>query len=120
MRQLECLRCGAAMKFLKQEKIQLGQTGYFLGDWPNLLAGALEVEIYGCCHCGKVEFFMPGIPETEYEEPDMELDQLPPDTEQNIVGVSRSGIPQVRCPACGQNHDFDYPKCPYCGHAASK
>ncbi len=25
-------------------------------------------------------------------------------------------LPQKQCPHCGKNHDFDYPKCPYCGH----
>lgn len=25
-------------------------------------------------------------------------------------------LPQRRCPACGQEHDFDYPKCPHCQH----
>ena len=44
----------------------------------------------------------------------MELDELPPDAEQNIIGVSMEGIPQVRCPACGHRHDFDYPRCPKC------
>ena len=25
-------------------------------------------------------------------------------------------LPQRQCPACGKQHDFDYPKCPYCGN----
>lgn len=25
-------------------------------------------------------------------------------------------LPQKICPECGQSHDFDYPKCPHCGH----
>lgn len=24
-------------------------------------------------------------------------------------------LPQKQCPHCGKLHDFDYPKCPYCG-----
>ena len=24
--------------------------------------------------------------------------------------------PQVRCPKCHREHDFDYPKCPHCDH----
>ena len=24
-------------------------------------------------------------------------------------------LPQKTCPQCGRQHDFDYPKCPYCG-----
>jgi len=30
--------------------------------------------------------------------------------------VQLDGIPQKTCPKCGRNHDFDYPKCPFCGH----
>lgn len=26
------------------------------------------------------------------------------------------GLPQRVCPECGKSHDFDYPKCPHCGH----
>lgn len=116
MRQLKCLRCGTAMKFGRQEKLQLGQTGFILGDWPNLLAGALEVEIWSCPGCGKVEFFMPGYPEEIFPEPEMEEDALPPEMSQDIVGVSMEGIPQIRCPACGTEHDFDYPQCPRCDY----
>ena len=50
--QLNCLRCGAGMNFLCREKMQLGQTGWLLGDLPNLVAGAMEVEIYACPKCG--------------------------------------------------------------------
>lgn len=114
MRTVKCSHCGGQMHFIKQEKIQLGQTGMFFGDWPNILAGALEVEIYGCPKCGKLEFFMPGV--MEREEPDLELENLPPDANDKIVGVSRDGVPQVRCPNCGKTHDFDYPKCVYCDY----
>lgn len=24
-------------------------------------------------------------------------------------------LPQKECPGCGKKHDFDYPKCPFCG-----
>lgn len=24
-------------------------------------------------------------------------------------------LPQRRCPQCGKTHDFDYPRCPFCG-----
>ena len=115
-RELKCLRCGREMAFIKQEKLQLGQTGFLLGDWPNLIAGALEVEIYGCHKCGKLEFYMPDFPEPEYDEPELEDEELPPEIDQDIVGVSMDGVPQVRCPVCGRKHDFDYPHCPYCNH----
>lgn len=116
MRELKCLHCGGDLHFIKREKLQLGQTGWFLGDWPNILAGALDTEIYACPKCGKIEMFMP----EEYCEPAEEepfvLEELPPEADQHIVGVSRDGVPQVRCPNCGKRHDFDYPKCTYCGH----
>lgn len=90
MRKLECLRCKVPMRFIKSEKIQLGQTGWFLGDLPNLISGAIEVDIYSCQACGKIEFF------------------------QSEESRSKDALPQVKCPRCGKMHDFDYPKCPFC------
>lgn len=89
MKKLDCLRCGKPMAYIKREKLQLGQTGWFLGDWPNLIAGALDVDIYTCPDCGKIEFYRA---ESSAEEE----------------------MPQKQCPNCGKKHDFDYPKCPYC------
>ena len=60
MRKRKWLRCDAKMQFGMQQKFQLGQTSFILGDWPNLLAGALELEVWFCPKCGKVEFFVPG------------------------------------------------------------
>ena len=48
MAQFDCLRCGTAMRFVGQEKLQLGQASWLLGDWPNLVAGALKVSIMAC------------------------------------------------------------------------
>ena len=92
MRKMECLRCGAAMRFGMKEKVQLGETGWILGDLPNLIAGSLELEIYFCPQCGKVEFY---TPETSEQ-------------------FSHNDLPQRKCPQCGMNHDFDFPKCPHC------
>ena len=92
MRKLECLRCGSAMRFGMQEKFQMGQTGWILGDLPNLIAGSLELEIYFCPQCGKVEFFTP----------------------EESTAYSHNDLPQKKCPKCGRSHDFDFPKCPYC------
>lgn len=89
MRNIDCLRCNAPMEFIMREKIQLGQTGWLLGDLPNLLSGAMELDIYSCPRCGKVEFF------------------------QSDTGPEGS-LPQKKCPRCGKTHDFDYPKCPFC------
>ena len=40
---IDCLRCGQKMNHIRTEKLQLGQTGWILGDLPNLFAGAMEV-----------------------------------------------------------------------------
>ena len=78
------------MNYIKREKLQLGQTGWILGDLPNLISGAMEVDIYSCPQCGKVEFFL--------------ADDV----------VQEEALPQKQCPNCGKVHDFDYPKCPFC------
>ncbi len=92
---LDCLHCGHQMKYIGTEDFQLGKTGFFLGDLPNLFAGALRLSIYRCPSCGKVEFFS-----FEPLEKGDEEDQ----------------IAQAQCPVCKQMHDMDYPKCPFCGH----
>ena len=92
MKEMKCLRCGEEMRFLAKEQLQLGKTGWVLGDLPNLLAGALAVDVYICPSCRKLEFY------AAKEE------------------VSESDNPQRTCPVCGAVHDFDYPKCPKCRH----
>ena len=91
MKELICLRCNRKMKYSGTRKIQLGETGWFLGDLPNLIAGAMEVDIYSCEECGKIEFY-----HTEHQE--------------------KNGIAQTQCPKCAKKHDIDYPKCPFCGY----
>lgn len=90
MNNMNCLRCGEAMQYLAQERIQLGKTGWILGDLPNLLAGALNVHIYVCPACGKLEFY----------------------AAENAA--AEETLPQKTCPKCGTVHDFDYPQCPKC------
>ena len=97
MRCVNCLRCEDEMFYGGREKLQLGKTGWVLGDLPNLLAGALEVDIYVCPKCGKLEFFAAYEEETPNRYRDEEL-------------------PEKQCPQCGLSIDFDYPKCPCCGH----
>ena len=92
MDKMKCLRCGEDMQYLSREKLQLGKTGWVLGDLPNLLSGALEVQIFVCPKCRKLEFFL--------AENEMLDDETPKKT----------------CPECGTVHDFDYPKCPKCKH----
>ncbi len=88
MKEMNCLRCDKEMRYIKREKIQLGKTGWFLGDLPNLMAGAMEVDVYTCTGCGKIEFF--------------------------LAENCDETTPQKQCPNCGKTHDFDYPKCPFC------
>ena len=92
MKELICIRCGDQMEFMAKEKLQLGQTGWLMGDLPNLIAGALKVDIYICPKCKKIEFFA---------------------AEDSNDG---SDYPKKTCPVCGAVHDFDYPKCPKCKH----
>lgn len=92
MKKIDCLRCGQKMRYFGTEKLQFGQTSWIFGDLPNLLAGAMEVDVYCCLECRKLEFFLA-------EENEMEEE-----------------LPQKQCPNCGRMHDFDYPKCPFCKH----
>ena len=94
VKNIKCLRCQTQMRFIKKEKIQLGETGWFWGDLSNLLAGSLEVGIFLCPNCGKIEFFDAGA---SYTESDVKLAQR-------------------TCPECGCTHDFDYGRCPLCGY----
>ena len=55
MREIDCLRCGARMKYMFRENLQLGKTGWILGDLPNLFAGALCADIFVCPDCGTRE-----------------------------------------------------------------
>ena len=89
----KCANCGREMEFLGEEQIQLGQYGFFLGHLSNLVNGALDVEIWECFNCGKIEFYRQGSTEKDDE----------------------GHMPQVICCKCGKKHDLDDPKCPYCG-----
>jgi ssDNA-binding Zn-finger/Zn-ribbon topoisomerase 1 len=89
---ITCPHCAGEMRFVTREQLQLGKTGWLLGDLPNRIAGALEVDIYLCPSCRKLEFFA---------------------AEEMVDG---DALPQKRCPACGVEHDFDYPRCPKCDH----
>ena len=92
-RDLRCLRCGGEMGYTFTDDIQLGRTSVLFGNWPNIRAGAMQVDIYRCKECGKLEFFTA-----------------------EAGGDTAEDIPQTTCPICGSQHDFDYPKCPFCKH----
>ena len=40
----------------------LGNTAFFTGNLSNLFSGALEVDIYACKSCGKLEFYRADAP----------------------------------------------------------
>lgn len=89
---LTCPACGDELQFFTRERIQLGKTGWILGDLPNLIAGALPVDIYVCPSCRKLELYM---------------------AEGEAIGADEE-LPKRTCPNCGTVHDFDAPKCPKC------
>ena len=89
----KCSNCGGAMEFMGEEQVQLGQVGFLLGHLSNLLSGSLEVELWGCPDCGKLDFYR-----------------------QSGSGIGDEGqMAQTTCPTCGREHDLDDPKCPFCG-----
>ena len=90
---LKCLRCETKMEYVGTESFQLGRTGWILGDLPNLLSGAMVLEIYYCPKCHKMEFFAGENMESEEDH-----------------------IAQRVCPVCKREHDLDDPRCPYCKH----
>jgi len=61
-RVMDCLRCHGEMEHLGQESLQLGQYGLLTGHLSNLFSGALEVDIYACRRCGKLEFYRADAP----------------------------------------------------------
>lgn len=114
MRKLKCLRCDGTMEFLMREKFQKGNMGPWVGNINFSMQGGFEMEVCSCTKCGRLEFFLPDFHEEKGEVPEFDDEEIL-QTDCDIVRVSREGIPQVRCPACGATHDFDYPQCPFCG-----
>ena len=92
MKQPLCPYCRTEMIFYAHQPIQLGKTGWVLGDLPNLVAGAMKTDIFVCPDCRRIEFFLA-------EEEELEENRT---------------LPQVTCPKCGTTYDFDTPYCPRC------
>ena len=88
---VKCLRCDVELRHFAREKLQLGKTGWIFGDLPNLLAGALEVEIMVCPCCRKMEFFCPEDVVTETELP-----------QRKCPNCGAFCMPHRACKACGQ------------------
>ena len=98
---LPCTRCGSEMQLIKREKLQLGQTGWLLGDWPNLIAGALEVDIYCCSKCGKLEFYRSEMHSERIFSPSKQYEpsELPRRPAPSAASSMTSTIPPAPCAA---------------------
>ena len=115
MNDIKCLRCDVPMEFLMRESFQKGACGAWVGNLNFNFRGGYEMEVYRCPRCGKLEFFEPDWQDKTEETDEFSQDVSPLEAGQ-ITRVNMDGIPQVRCRCCGQEHDFDYPACPHCGH----
>jgi len=93
--ELKCLRCGAEMRFSRQEDIQLGKYTFSGGDLNNLTAGSILTDIYVCPNCGKLEFFS-AEPEGDFR-PLHQVSDL------------------IVCPRCKKRHSASDTACPMCG-----
>ena len=89
---MDCPHCGAEMSSLGVNRLQLGRSSVLGGSWNNIASGSIEAEGMLCRMCGKLEFF--AVRPQEFQEQD---------------------LVQVPCPGCGELHDFDDAKCPFCG-----
>ena len=103
MPDFDCLRCGTAMQFVGQHKLQLGKTSWIFGDLPNLMAGALDVSIMACPACGKLEFFTGGVPQPSGNDPGLHQRRCPKwalptiSTTPNVPCAAMSTPPGTSC-----------------------
>ena len=74
MRTIHCPRCSKQLNFVGEMELKPG-------------ADALNVEVYACPKCGKMEFFTQAEPEME----------------------------KIICAGCNRSYDIDFPRCPGCG-----
>jgi len=104
LRKLDCLRCGAQMKFREVTHLEVNDSG-----WRNFETH-LKVEIYICPECGKIEFFRPVRPQQTEQDESAAYDGPDP-SGFYIPGVAED----VKCYQCGKEHPADDPFCPLCG-----
>ena len=57
IRQIACPYCGVRMEYRGPHRIQLGRWGLFIEHWDHFLSGSLNVQIYECPKCGKIDMF---------------------------------------------------------------
>lgn len=82
----KCLRCDEDMILLEKTCIQLGESTMLTGSWAAY--GGLEVEIYKCNKCLKLEFFS--------------------------IAEESSDPLKVKCNQCGREYYSYYQSCPKC------
>ena len=59
---LNCLRCGGNMTIIGTKKFKEGTDwSSWLGEWGKLLNRQEKLDMLGCMHCGKVEFYFDGV-----------------------------------------------------------
>lgn len=82
--------------------IKVMLTGMFLLIVGTFLitADAANMDFAAICFIGGIIIFTVGL-------------LIPQDRGKAIIDDS---LPQRHCPQCGKDHDFDYPKCPYCDY----
>lgn len=78
--------------------IMLLLVGLFL-----LTADDCNMDISAWCFFGGIGIFVVGI-------------LIPQNGGKPIVDET---LPQRKCPKCGKDYDFDYPRCPFCGNSSS-
>ncbi len=57
IRQIYCPYCDVLLRYRGANRIQLGKWNFFFEHWDNWRSGALNVQIYECPKCGKIELF---------------------------------------------------------------
>ena len=65
MEALACPRCQTAMRFIGTKKFHEGTRawGFVLGDLGELLTKRINLDVYACPRCGRVELFLDGVGE---------------------------------------------------------
>lgn len=56
---IECLRCGVPLQFVRKIDIHEGTRFGVLGDLGELFVNKASFKLYKCPSCGKVEFYLP-------------------------------------------------------------
>ncbi len=92
-----CLRCGGAMEPAKRDGIQIGRTGRIFSSLGNLFSGSLDVEIYICSACGKIELYTAV-------------------TERAALLQDAPNSKEIYCPNCGTAYFSPLSPCPACGY----